>query len=138
MDRNSKNLFQINNLDLRLDVVLVDFVYPVLFTCVDDYGNMYIASCYLADSKTKGWLIADTSPEKVISLLQDEITIRDIFLDTPLWQAVLKVGDNAPAVKQVNADELDPYILPAEGEFMDVDPGEFAIEHCKGSDKVGV
>lgn len=123
-----KRLFKINSLDLTQDIVLVDFIYPVLFTCTDNCGHIYIVACYLADSNTREWLIADTDPEKVISLLQNKISIRDMFLGTRLWQAVLKADGVTPTIKQVNAEELDPQILPTKGEYMDADPGEFEEE----------
>ena len=128
MMKNEEKIFKIDSLDLKLDIVLVDFIYPVLFTCVDDYDNMYIVSCYLADSKTKEWLIAETSPEKVISLLQNETTIRDLFFNTNLWQAILKAENTVPSIRHVKADELDSHIFPTEGEFMDADPDEFTTE----------
>ena len=128
MRMSEKTLFQIDDLSLAQDLVLVDYIYPVLFTCVDNYGQIYIVTCYLADGKTKEWIIARSDPDKIINLLQDKISMRDIFLNTSLWQAVLKAGETTPAVTPVRVENLDPCILPTPGEFMDADPNEFDDE----------
>lgn len=128
MSKNSNALFRIDSVDLQMDMVLFDYIYPVLFTCIGDNGKFYIVVCYDADAKTKEWLIAETTNARVISLLQNRTTIRDMFLNTPLWQAILKRGEDFPTVARVNADDIDQHCLPTAGEYMDADPGEFDEE----------
>lgn len=128
MRMSEKTLFQIDDLSLTQDIVLVDYIYPVLFTCVDNYGQTYIVTCYLADGRTKEWIIARSDPDRIIDLLQDKISLRDIFLNTSLWQAVLKAGETTPSVTPVCVENLAPCILPTPGEFMDADPNEFDNE----------
>ncbi len=39
-----KIIFKINNQNLYEDLVLIDDIYPILFTCVDDLENTYLCS----------------------------------------------------------------------------------------------
>lgn len=128
MKRNENVLFKINDLELKLDLVLVDFIYPVLFTCLDEFDNMYIAACYRADGQSREWVIADTTPGKVVSLLKNEIQIREMFLHVSLWNAVLLAEDDFPNIRPVTAKELDANVLPTAGEYMDADSDEFESE----------
>lgn len=128
MSMDSNALFRVDSVDLQMDMVLVDYVYPVLFTCTGDNGKLYIATCYWTHGDKKEWLIAETTPRRAIDLLQDKITLRDPFLNTPLWQAILKRGEDFPTAVRVNAEDIDQHCLPTAGEYMDADPGEFDEE----------
>lgn len=113
---------------MQMDMVLFDYIYPVLFTCADNDGKLYLAVCYWADGDKKEWLIAETTPRRAIDLLQDKTTLRDPFLNAPLWQAILKRGEELPTAVRVNAEDIDQHCLPTAGEYMDSDPGEFDEE----------
>jgi len=128
MKQKKKSIFKINGLDLTIDIVLVDYIYPVLFTCVDNAENLYIVTCYHADGNTMEWLIADTTPQKVIAMLRNEVTIRSLFLGTPLWRAILCAGETVPSIEKVSSRSIDQRTLPTSGEFMDADDGEFQEE----------
>lgn len=118
------------NPQLDYDLVLLDDTYPVLFTCVDREDNLYICSCHCATSKRKEWIIAQTSPQKVIELLTDKITIREIFdsCQRKSYIATRYADKPEPVVETVKISEIPGELLPTAGFYMDSAPGEFDEE----------
>lgn len=118
------------NPQLDYDLILFDDAYPVLFTCVDKKDNLYICTCHCATAKKREWVIAQTTPQKVIELLTDEITIRDIFESCKgkSYIATKYAGKPEPEVQSLNISEIPSDILPTAGYYMESDPGEFDEE----------
>ena len=123
-----KIIFKINNQNLYEDLILIDDIYPVLFTCVDDLENTYLCSCYFADLSKILWLVTKTDPESVIDLLINKVTIRELFESNELW-AICKSKNEEIQVKRIeDCKNFDENAFPAEGEYMDADTGEFEEE----------
>ena len=122
-------VFQVNNKNLYEDQILLDYIYPVLFTCVDDFENMYISVCYNADASKTCWLLAKVDPVQVIDLLENKVTIRRLFECNDLWN-ISKIANNSHKCVEKILDyrEFDSEAFPAEGEYMDADEDEFAEE----------
>ncbi|MCM1217156.1 MAG: hypothetical protein NC081_05525 [Roseburia sp.] len=49
---------------------------PILFVCVDGKGQKYLCSCCMMYSE---WLVCDVSDAVLLSLVNDEISIREVF-----------------------------------------------------------
>lgn len=123
-----KIILKINNHNLYEDLIFVDDIYPVLFTCVDDWENTYLCSCYFADPSKILWLVTKTEPERVIDLLNNKVTIRELFEPDELW-AICKAKNEEIQVKRIeDCKNFDENAFPAEGEYMDADTGEFEEE----------
>ena len=122
-------VFKVDNKELYEDQVLLDYIYPVLFTCVDDFDNMYISVCYDADASKTCWLLAKVKPVQVIDLLENKITIREMFECDDLWN-ICKLSHslekNVEKIKDYKT--FDSKAFPAKGEYMDADEGEFSEE----------
>ena len=93
-------IFKINNQNLYEDLILIDDIYPVLFTCVDDFENTYLSICYFADPSKILWLVTKTAPERVIDLLNNKVTIRELFESDELW-AICKSKNEEIQVKRI-------------------------------------
>lgn len=123
-----KIIFKINNQNLYEDLILIDNIYPVLFTCVDDLENTYLCSCYFADPSKILWLVTKTDLESVIDLLINKVTIRELFESDELWE-IFKSKNEEIQVKRIeDCKNFDENAFPAEGEYMDADTGEFEEE----------
>ena len=121
-------IFKINNQNLYEDLILNDDIYPVLFTCVDDFENTYLSICYFADPSKILWLVTKTAPERVIDLLNYKVTISELFESDELW-AICKSKNEEIQVKRIeDCKNFDKNAFPAEGEYMDADTGEFEEE----------
>lgn len=64
---------------LYMDLILFEGRYPMLFTCTDDGGNLYICSQYNVDGEKRAWVVGKTTSAKVIAMLSDRLTIREAF-----------------------------------------------------------
>ena len=115
---------------LNYDMVLLESTHPILFTCIDDDNNLYICSCHCANADKQEWIIVPTSPENVIELLTDKITIREIFeiSGKDIYIATERDNHSAMSVKQVPISKVNEDILPSAGYYMEADPGEFDAE----------
>lgn len=123
-----KIIFKINNQNLYEDLILIDDIYPVLFTCIDNLRNTYLCACYFADPSKTLWLVTKTEPESVIDLLINKVTIRELFASDELW-AICKSKNAEIQVKRIeDCKNFDENAFPAEGEYMDADTGEFEEE----------
>lgn len=126
--KNEKEKFKIGKHELYEDMILVDYIYPVLFTCVDDDDNIYIVACYCANSKEMKWLISKTTPRKIIDLLKNELSIREMFSEKYLWLGCQLKGESDPKVVSAKYDEIEASAFPTAGAMMDAEDGEFDTE----------
>lgn len=114
---------------LRQDKVFLDGIVPILFTCTNNNGKLFIGSCCDVDKKLVRWLLAETTPDRIIELLSDKITIQDIFLTQTKEKYMIVLQDGAYSVKsykQYGWDDASVF-LP-DDEYMDVDDDEFLEE----------
>lgn len=122
-------IFKINNICLYEDQILLDYIYPVLFTCIDDFDNMYLSVCYDAEASKTCWLLAKVSPDQVISLLENRVTIRELFECKDLWYICKYANSSEKYVEKVkDYKNFDQDAFPAKGEYMDAEEDEFLEE----------
>lgn len=115
---------------LYLDMVLVEATRPLFFTCIDNNDRMYACSCHCADGEKCQWVVVPTTCEKMIEVLTDGITIRDVFdgSDEDVFLVTLYAGSSQKVVEQVNLSQLPEDILPTPGYYMEAEEGEFDEE----------
>lgn len=109
-----KAMFRVNNQNLYEDLVFIDDIYPVLFTCVDDLENTYLSTCYFADHSKTLWLVTKIEPERVINLLNNKVTIRELFESDELWMICKSKSKKEIQVKQIaDCKNFDKNAFPA-------------------------
>lgn len=115
---------------LYRDMVFAESTRPILFTCKDEKEDRYICSCHCADGEKCEWIVAPTTCERLIDLLCDRNTIRQIFdaCEEPAFLVTRYAGRETPDVRAVAVRELPPTILPTAGYFMEAEEGEFDRE----------
>ena len=123
-----KIIFKINNQNLYEDLILIDDIHPVLFTCVDDLENTYLSTCYFADPSKTLWLVTKTEPESVVDLLNNKVTIRELFESDKLWAICQAKNEEIQVNRIEDCKKFDQNAFPAEGEYMDADTREFEEE----------
>lgn len=134
MMKNLKELFlKGNNREiptLYRDMVFAESTRPILFTCKDNKENRYICSCHCADGEKCEWIVAPTTCERLIDLLSDRITIRQVFdeCEKSAFLVTRYAGRGTPEVRTVAVKELSPTILPTAGYYMEAEEGEFDEE----------
>ena len=114
---------------LYYDMVLVEYIWPILFTCLDEYDNLYICSCHHADGDVAKWMLVRTTEEAVIKLLQNQIPIHDMFTEaeTVYLLTLSERGAQPQAVKQA-AQDVPEHYFPTAGYDMDAEEDEFDEE----------
>lgn len=125
--------------ELFMYMVLVEERKPILFVCKDKNENVYICSRHYTDGKKCEWLLQETTYTRLIELLTDSITIRDIFTTEHemLYVATLFTEEKRVIVQRYNIQDIDDRILPTAGYYMDVEADEFQkeLEVLKAAEK---
>ena len=79
---------------LYTDMVLVESTRAILFTCKSEFDDLYICACHCANSEKVEWLVAPTTPNRVIDLLTNKLTIRNMFdKESLLFLVTLMAGE---------------------------------------------
>ena len=102
---------------------------PILFVCKDEKENVFICSCHCAKASKCEWIVAPTTYNRLIELLTDKITIRDIFtIDNDDLYIVTVTRDSGQSILKVSVADIDDTILPTAGYYMDAEDDEFTEE----------
>lgn len=64
--------------DIKIDKILFESSYPILFTCIEN-RNIYLFICCVNNSDVTKWIGTKTSFPNLIELLTNKIAIRDTF-----------------------------------------------------------
>lgn len=115
--------------ELKIDNVLFEANYPVLFTCVNENDVLFLVVCCQNNAEKTKWLITKTTEEIVIDMLKDGISIREAFLKNPECQVTVQDAEEL-VVKEHDADDWgeNSIYLPKVGEFINAAPGEIDEE----------
>lgn len=113
---------------LYFDLVFAELRYPLLFTCRDDSGQMYIVSCHVANGEKCEWLIAKTNPDLIMKMLSCEMTIRSMFtVNNTIDIATQYAGEEAISIRTIEVCDVPSSILPTKDEYLEIDKGEFDL-----------
>lgn len=130
MKKNMPLFLNVGEHFLYMDLILVEFRQPILFTCLDERNRMYLVTCFRADAQEKDWLITETTPEQIIDLLTNTLTIRNAFPNGDALVYLVKKDRDAvePVVQKCQANKVPKEFFPTPDMFMDGDEDEFKAE----------
>lgn len=130
MKKNMPLFLNVGEHFLYMDLILVEFRQPILFTCLDEKNRMYLATCYHTDAQEKDWLITETTPEQIIDLLTNTLTIRDAFPNGEASVYLVKKvrGAIESVIQKCQANKVPKEFFPTPDMFMDGDEDEFEAE----------
>lgn len=115
--------------ELVTDKILFEANYPILFTCKNEKGDLFICVCCQNNAQGKKWLLTRTTEELVIDMLRDNISIREVFLSFSECRISVYAGNEYIVKENEEADWGENSIfLPKKNEFMEAEPGEFDDE----------
>ena len=122
--------------ELYIDKIFFESYYPIIFSCVNSHGDLFLVVCSQNNRSDIKGLIARTNPEDIIQLLSDKITIRELLLNaSEKFSVDYQKGKYIVNESTTDFDE-DSLFLPAEDSFMEAEDGEFdegIIPDGKGS-----
>lgn len=115
---------------LYIDKVLFESYFPIIFTCVNDNKDIFISVCCQNNEKGCKWLLGKTDGISIVSMLQDEMTVRQLLLEHSSGKISVDYMKNTGYVVAYNNSDWDvnsPY-LPKEDSYMYAEDGEFEDE----------
>lgn len=115
--------------DIKLDIVLFESKYPILFTCKD--GNeVYLFVCCLVNSKEAIWIGSKTKYETLIGLLKNKVTIREALWKDSIEKLLINYSglDKIAKCEVVDREKIPDQLLPTRGEYMDAEDDEYSEE----------
>ena len=116
---------------LKIDKVLFESFYPILFTCTNNKNELYLCVCCTRKEQLQIWLLTKTTPAVVIDLLENNITMRDAFFAVEYDRYTIIYQGNNRTIKINDSEYWDKecsIYLPTKGEYMDAEENEFAEE----------
>ena len=116
---------------LVIDKVLIESYCPILFTCINEKKELFLCTCCQDNSDGKKWLITKTTPDIIIDILKDRITLRRAFLVYKDVQFTVFLNSEGLSILENYNDDWDyetSIYLPDKDEYMEVEQDEFIEE----------
>lgn len=113
--------FKINDHKILLEKVLVrlDWSLPILFVCIDENKQRYLAMCL--DSNGTEVLLAKVGNKELYKMIKGNITMRNIFeISEMLWK--IKVGESfqEDMCTSIKFYELEEDELPTKDSYYEI------------------
>ena len=117
-----KNVVNVGDLFFEYSFMYMDG--PIVFTCVDKQGNLYLCVCRDAYEQVE-WVVSKIDIFTLINLVGNQISINEALLSNrqTIIQVILDANTKTEHSKSFLADNLPDDLLPEEDVFL-VDDGE--------------
>lgn len=113
---------------LNIDKIFFESYFPIIFTCINKSNQLFFVVCCKNNQDGCKWLICKTEPEKIVQLLKNKITVRNVLLESS-ERFSLNYIHNEYIFDDTAADFNENSIyLPKKDSFMYPDEGEFDKE----------
>lgn len=114
---------------LYYDKILFEAQYPIIFSCKNEYGEIFIGVCCQYNEQAHRWLLGKTEPTNIVRVLRDEITIRQLLTEYCSKRMSVAYMNGAYVMDYHSDDwEKDSIYLPKKDSYMWAEPGEFDEE----------
>ena len=115
----NKLCFRIENIELYLEQVLVDYIgIPIFFLCKDE-GEYYLVLC--TDIDELNYIIVKLSMNDVYELLHGKESIRNTILkQKEYWNVISGEEISLDKVEKLSVSELDVDLLPKENIYFEI------------------
>lgn len=111
------------------DKILFEAQYPIIFSCKNEYGEIFIGVCCQYNEQAHRWLLGKTEPTNIVRVLRDEMTIRDLLTEYCSKRMSVAYMNGAYVMDYHSDDwEKDSIYLPKKDSYMWAEPGEFDEE----------
>lgn len=111
------------------DKILFEAQYPIIFSCKNEYGEIFIGVCCQYNEQAHRWLLGKTEPTNIVRVLRDEMTIRQLLTEYCSKRMSVAYINGAYVMDYHSDDwEKDSIYLPKKDSYMWAEPGEFDEE----------
>lgn len=116
---NSNLCFRIENIELYLEQVLVDYMnIPIFFLCKGE-GDYYLVLC--TDIDELNYIIVRLSMNDLYELLHGEGSIRNTILkQNEYWNVISGQEISLDEIERLSISELDVGLLPKENVYFEI------------------
>lgn len=114
-----KAFFQINDISLYEDIVLIELDTPILFVCKDDYNQRYLAVCI--DMDMYEYYVMNITNELLINIIEGKTEIKEAFVQATSFFYV-QAGDTIDndLVRLLDKSELADDDYPDNGIYYTI------------------
>lgn len=91
----------------------------------NDIGDTFICICCQNNSNGIKWLIGRTDVLRIVKMLKNEISIRQLLLNNTSEKICVDYKNEQYQIKYVDEWDKDSIYLPKEDSYIDAEPGEF-------------
>ena len=126
-----------NTLNIRdlgkLEIVETYAFYdePVLFSCQNTLGRLYLVVAADENDQNETWLYAEVSTERLNLIRSGSIDLHDAFADTEDGRVLqVRFPHNAqsdPKIEYVQSEQISKDMLPIPGECLDFEKDIFPV-----------
>lgn len=124
----------LNILDLgKLEIVETYAFYdePVLFSCQNTLGRLYLVVAADENEQNERWLYAELTTERLNLIRSGSIDLHDAFADTEDGRVLqVRFPHNAksePKIESVKSEQISKDMLPIPGECLDFEKDIFPV-----------
>ena len=116
----------------RLEIVEIYDYYnqPVLFSCKDVDGNLYLVVAADESDEYETWLYANISVGRLKLIHSDKIDLHDAFADTEdgsVLQVKFQYNNSTPLAEFVKSNQLSEDMLPDSGEYLGIEVEKLSV-----------
>ena len=109
---------------LKIVETYVYYDQPVLFSCKNAAGHLYLVVAADENDQYDTWLYAGVSPERLNHIRSGAIDLHDAFADPEdgsLFQVIAPYDDQTPLqIESIQPDQISEDMLPVPGERLDL------------------
>ena len=114
---------------LSVDKVIFESYFPIIFTCTNEKKELFLCVCCQNNEKGCKWLVGKTNSSCIVSMLRDEITVRDLLLNYSDGRITVDYVNGEYKISYDNSDwESESIYLPKIDSYLDVEADEFIEE----------
>ncbi len=111
----------------KLEIVEIYDYYdqPVLFSCKNTDGDLYLVVAADENDQYETWLYAQISVDRLNLIRSDTIDLHDAFADTEdgnVFQVKFPYDDTTPLTEQVKSSQISEDMIPDSGEYLELRP----------------
>lgn len=108
--------------DVFVEEIFLYYEEPLLFSCKNLFGHIFLVNCIDLDEDNKSWLFLPITPIKLEHVKKNRISLHDAFIEPEanfLW-LVKKSNSRASAVR-INPQDLSTDDLPTKEAYIDIE-----------------
>ncbi len=124
--------FQVDLLGkLVIEEVYLYYEEPLMFSCKNLFGHIFLVNCIDLDEDNKTWLMLPITSQKLKYVKKGIVSVYDAFVDPEdqyLWKVIKKPVESICKATQIQPRDLTPNDLPTKTAYIEFEESEIVEE----------